>query len=120
VSIGFIAFVCLGLYLLIAIGPLEVTSQSIVHNTPLAKYRIGWDVVRRIEIDPAGVGLVFIGEDKQLIVAGPGYWSAADRARMLSLLQLEVERRQIEVAQTKKAMWRLQRNTKIRKQQGST
>jgi hypothetical protein len=114
VSIVFIAFVCLGLYLVMASGPLEITSRFILHKTPLARYRIGWDEVGRIEIDPAGTSIAFIGEGKQLVAAGLGYWAAADLAGMLRVIQLEVERRKIQVDFTRKAMWRLPKKTKVR------
>lgn len=112
VTFLFLGFVLLGVYLLIA-GSVEMDARHVTYRTPIGTYRIGWDEVSRIETDAQGGNIVFLGEGKRLNAVGPGYWWGTDRLEMLVFLRGQVEKYGIEVVETRKAMFRLTKNTKV-------
>jgi len=114
VSLFFLVFVALSAYLILATGSTEMNKDYITYITPLGVYRIGWDEVTEIETDASGGSLVLIGKNKRLSLPGPAYWSGKDKERMLRFFTAQVETRGVEVKQTQKAMWRLNKNTKIK------
>jgi hypothetical protein len=77
-------------------------------------YRIRWDEVTEVEIDPVYGNLVFIGQDKRLTALGPVYWSGHDKEQMQRLFSAQIGNRDIEVKETTKALWRFNKNTKIK------
>ncbi len=107
-------FVALGAYLILAIGSVEMNKDYITHITPIGVYRIGWDEVTEIEIDLNGGNLVFKGQNKRLSLLRPHYWSGEAKKRMWVLFSAQVETRSIEVKETTKTLWRLNKNTKIK------
>jgi hypothetical protein len=114
VSLFLLIFVALGAYLILATGSAEMNNDSITHITPIGVYRIGWDEVTEIEIDLNGGNLVFKGQNKRLALLRPHYWSGEDKERMWELFSAQVETRCIEVKETTKTLWRLNKNTKIK------
>jgi hypothetical protein len=114
VSLLFLIFVALGAYLILASGSMQMNKDRITYITPIGVYRIEWDEVTEVEIDLNGGNLVFIGHNKRLSTLGPAFWSGKDKERMLRLFSAQVETHAIEVKQTQKAMWRLNKNTKVK------
>lgn len=109
----FILFVMMSVYMLLASGPLVMDAHTIIYRTRWARYQIRWDEVTHIEIDQQGGGIVFCGEGKRLAALGPMYWGGSDKAEMLALLANQIERKQIEVRGTQKALFRLSKATKV-------
>jgi len=116
VSLFLLIFVALGAYLILATGSAEMNQDSITYITPIGVYRIGWDEVTEIEIDLNGGNLVFIGQNKRLSLLRPHYWTGEDKEQMWRLFVAQVETRGIEVRETTKPLWRLNKNTKIKSQ----
>lgn len=108
----FILFIALGIYMLLAIGRLDVDKQLITYRTPLACYQIRWDELSHIEIDKGHQWIVFCGSGKRLAVLGPTYW-AGDTVQMLELMATQVETYQIEGRRTPQSLFRWSKNTKI-------
>ena len=107
-------FVALGAYLILATGSAEMNKDSITYITPFGVYRIGWDEVTEIELDLNGGNLVFKGQNKRHSLLRPHYWSGEDKERMWRLFLAKIETRGIEVKETTKALWRLNKNMKIK------
>jgi len=107
-------FVALGAYLILATGSAEMNKDYISYITPIGVYRIGWDEVTEIEIDLNGGNMVFKGQNKRLSLLRPHYWSGEDKDRIWRLFLAQVETRDIEVKETTKPLWRLNKNTKIK------
>lgn len=72
-----------------------------------------WNEVQYVEIDSQGGSMVFVGENKKLAVNGPTLWSGKDKLDLARLMSAQLERYDIEIRPTEKAMFRLSRNTKV-------
>ena len=113
VSLVFVFFIGLGVYLLLFSGTLEMNSETIFYRTPLGRYRIRWDEVRRLELDRVGSVMVFWGENKRLVALGPYYWQGADRKDMMFLVAAQIDKFGIILGQSERAGFRLSKNTKV-------
>jgi len=112
-SLVFLVFVALGSYILLSSGSMQVYSDSIRYYLPLRRYQIKWNEVRSIEIDSQGSSMVFVGENKRLAVNGPMFWTGKDKRDAARLIAIQIDRYEIEVRTTEKAMFRLSRNTRV-------
>ena len=110
----FVLFVGLGVFLLLLSGTLEMNSEIIIYRTPLARHRIRWDEVTRIELDRIGSTMVFWGENKRLVALGPYYWQGPDQKDMMLLVATQMDKLGISLQQSEKAMFRRSKNTKVR------
>lgn len=111
----FLLFVGLGVAILVGVGSVEMNRESIAYRSLWAHYVMRWDEVERAETDAEGGALVFIGGEKRLVAIGPGYWSGKDKQEMIALLASELSERGIPVRQTQSAMFKLSKNTKVRR-----
>jgi hypothetical protein len=114
VSPYFLIFVAMGIYLLVTVGTVEITSDFVTYKTPWATYAIRWEEVERIEIDALGGALVFAGTNKRVVTIGPAYWSGKDKQQLIALFRATAERRNIPVVPTQAALFKLSKNTKVR------
>jgi hypothetical protein len=99
--------------LLLSSGSMQIYSDSLRYYLPLRRYQIEWDEVRSIEIDSQGSSMVFVGENKRLAVNGPMFWTGKDKRDAARLIAIQIDRYEIEVRTTEKAMFRLSRNTRV-------
>lgn len=112
-SLFFLGFVALGCYIILSSGSMQMDPDSIKYYLPWRSYQIKWNEVRYIEIDSQGSSMVFVGENKRLAVNGPIAWSGKDKIDMRKLIGKQMEKYDIKMRQTEKAMWRSSRNTKV-------
>ncbi len=112
-SLLFLVFVALGGYIILASGSMQMTSDFITYHLPLRSYQIKWNEVRYIEIDAGGGNMVFVGDDKRLAVLGPAFWSGKDKIYLNEFMGKQLDKYDIEVRVTAKAMFRLSKNTKL-------
>lgn len=110
----FVLFGGLGAYILLFSGTLEMDSETVSYQTPLARYQIRWDEVTRIELDGMGATIVFWGQNKRLAALGPFYWQGTDRTDMFLLVRAQMDKLGINMQHSEKAMFRLSKNTKVR------
>jgi len=113
-SLLFIPFVGLGVLLLLIKGKTYINSSSIIREHMFRKYKIDWKEVKLIEMTPRGDGLVFIGNNKQLSIPGPMYWSTKTDESAQELFYAQVDYNNIEIKETPKANFRFNKNTKIK------
>lgn len=114
VFLTFLAFVGMGIYLLLTAGSLEVTGETISYRSPIARYQINLSEVIYIEIDSRGNSIVFCGKNKRLVALGPMYWAGTDKKRILHWVGRETDKRGIEIRTTEWAMYRFSKNTRVR------
>ena len=114
-SLLFFGFVALSGYLILSSGSMHINSDSIKYYLPLRSYKIRWNEVQYIEIDRQGSNIVFCGENKRLAMLGPAFWCGKDRIDTFRLVAAQIDKYDIEVRQTEKAMFRLSRNTRVDK-----
>ena len=112
-SLLLLLFGALGGYLILGSGSMQINSDSITYHLPLRSYQIKWNEVRYIEMDRGGGNMVFVGENKRLAVLGPALWSGKDKVDLQKFLMEQLERYDIDVRITAKAMIRLSKNTKL-------
>jgi hypothetical protein len=112
-SVFFIAFAALGGYLILSSGSMQIDSDSITYHLPLRSYQIKWSEVRYIEIDAGGGNMVFVGDSKRLAVIGPALWSGKDKIYLHKFMSDQLDKYDMEVRVTLKAMFRLSKNTKL-------
>jgi len=113
----FLGFVLLGVFILLFTGTVEMDDDQINYRTSFNTYRIRWDEVTKIELDSQGNSMVFFGDDKQLNVVGPAYWTGKNKGAVNRLIGRQAQRYNIRVEISSKAMYRRMRNTKVRKSQ---
>lgn len=114
-SLLFLGFGALSSYLILGSGSMHVDSDFIRYYLPLRSYQMKWSEVQYIEIDRQGGNMVFVGENKKLAVNGPAVWFGRDRFDAGQLIAAQIDRYGIELRPTEKAMFRLSRNTKVRR-----
>ena len=114
-SLLFLGFGVLSSYLILSSGSMQVDSDFIRYYLPLRSHQITWNEVQYIEIDRGGGSMVFVGDNKKLAVNGPAVWSGRDRFDVSQLIATQIDRYGIELRPTEKAMFRLSRNTKVRR-----
>jgi hypothetical protein len=114
-SLLFLLMAALQTHLILgAAGSMEMNRDFVTYITPIGRRRIGWDEVTEVETDWNEAALVFIGPNKRLKVIGPRLWSGKDKERMLRLFSAQVENRGIDVKRRYTAIWRLNKNTKVK------
>ena len=112
-SLLFLIFGALGGYLILGSGSMLVDATFITYHLPLRSYEIKWKEVRYIEIDAGGGNMAFVGDNKRLAVIGPAFWSGKDKIYIQKLVGEQLDKYEIEVRVTAKAMFRLSKNTRL-------
>jgi hypothetical protein len=80
-AVGFFVLFLLSALLLIAYGPVELSSEGIQMVALLGTYGIRWGEVKRVRFGKSH--LVFDGEFRRLTVPLPAYWSGTNRTEAL-------------------------------------
>lgn len=95
---------------LLSSGTVEIDSEAVVRTTPVGCYRLKWNTVDLIEIDPLFGGMVLYGSNIRVAIPGPSMWSRVNRNKMYQLILAQIEQRQIETERTVKASFKLSRS----------
>lgn len=109
-SLPFLFFIALGVFLLLNSGSININSLKICLNIPFGHYEIDWDEVENIETDIQRGALVFSGNNKRVVIAGPVWWAGPDKMALISFLNVEIERRGIEIKRSQKALFKMSKN----------
>lgn len=104
-------FGSLGVWGILTIGKITMDHEAITYRTPVRHYQIKWDEITRIEADVYGA-MAFYGENKYLVVPGPGWWSGKDKAELQTFLSSTIELRQIKI-ESKGIILKSARNVRI-------
>lgn len=92
---------------------LERPPRRLTYRTLWGQYAIRWEEILWVEQDRSGSSLVFHGEGKQLSVAGPALWSGKDKARLLDLLNAQIQQRDLLVRRSVWAGLKVSRNVRV-------
>lgn len=109
---AFLAALC-GLAL-VRWGYTDWDARRVERYTLLGRWRMAWEDVRRIEVDPFDMTLVLIGDDRQLAMTGPLLWLAANRKSALALMLAQAEKRGIPLQRTPLAVLKGSHGTRVR------
>ncbi|KAF1721696.1 hypothetical protein [Pseudoxanthomonas wuyuanensis] len=105
-------FVLVGIYLLAAAGPYELTEGRIAQNSLFGQFEIRWQDVREVELGSQGT-LVLRGRDKRFIVSPVSAWSGPDKAKAAELLCAKLDRPEIRSYSSASADFKTHRNVRV-------
>jgi len=94
-------------------GTTEMDEKAITSRSLIEGYRIKWSEVKRIEMDNSEGGIVFKGDDKQLVIPGRFFWSGKDKKQTVSFFDAQVEQKHLEVKESFLAAYARSRNTRV-------
>jgi hypothetical protein len=109
------ALAAASLSMLLNWGVTEFSEQAVQRSTLFGGYRIAWDEVRWIEIDPFDSVMVLVGDDCQLVIPGPGVWARGHKKTALAVLLGQAERHNVPLRRTTWALTRRSRKTSVRR-----
>lgn len=101
--------------MLLSWGLTEVNNHCVERYTLFGGWRIAWDEVRWIEVDPLDMVMVLVGDHCQLVITGPGLWAGANKKAALAMLLAQSEKHRIPVRRTPRAVLKISYRTKARK-----
>lgn len=96
-------------------GLTELNEKTIERRTLFGSWRIEWDEIRCIEVDPFDTILVLLGDDCQLVIPGPWMWSGVNKRGALAVLLSQARERGIPLRRTALAAFKFSRRTRIHK-----
>lgn len=96
-------------------GVTEFTSEAVERHTLFGGWRICWEDIESIEVDPFNAVLVLIGEEQQVVIPGPGLWIGVNKKGAIAMLLAQAERRGISMRRSFGAVLKFSRNSRIRK-----
>jgi len=109
----FLILVVLSLIPFLVYGTTEMDEQTITSQSLIGRYRIKWSEVKRIEMDDTEGGIVFKGDNKQLVIPGRFFWSGLDKAQMSDLFDQQVKARKLDVKRNFLAAYVFSKNTRV-------
>ena len=119
-SLGFLGFVSLGAFLVLAEEVVEVgaDSEGVWQTTKSARYEIKWSEVSKIEFAAQSdiaqsMAIVLHGADKKLALFGPAQWNSEGREPMLEFIDSQIKAWNIPCEQTKRAAVQMSKDTKV-------
>ncbi len=105
----------LSVLMLLSWGITEFTQAGVERSTLFGCWHIAWDEVRRVEIDPADLVMVLVGDDRALALPGPAVWNQSGKPEALAMLLAQVEKYNIPLERTPFALFKISRNTRQKK-----
>ena len=95
-------------------GITEFDHEGVRRRTLLGSWRIRWDELERVEIDPMETLLVLEGGKKRLVISGPALWIRSGLREALTMLQAQCEHRGIPIRHSLRALLKLSRNMRVK------
>ena len=89
--------------------------EQVQRATMLGRWSITWDEVRWIEIDWFESVIVLVGENRQLVLPGPGIWSAAGKKETMAMLLTQAGQRCLPLRRSPLAFLKVSHNTRAKK-----
>jgi hypothetical protein len=104
-------FFVLSGYLLLFYGHIHIDNKSIRHYTIMGNYEMFWDDINEI-LSSQGI-IVLVGENKQLTITDLEHWSGSNKAEAIEFYWNQIEKRNIQVHQSAKALFKGSNNTNV-------
>ena len=124
VSVLFVVFAVLGIYIILAVGRYTLDEVGITHRNFFGTYRMLWGEIRKIEIGRSGIeatdsagALLLLGDNKQFSVAQPSAWSGPQKTKALALLSKKIAESGVTPVETYWAAFKGHRNVKVSRPQ---
>jgi hypothetical protein len=113
-SAVFIAFVALGVFVIVCAGSILLSEDSVTHDSLFGRYRIEWNQIRSIEVGPYGT-LVLHGDGKRLVLTPPAYWSGHDKREAREFLAQKIRVISPPITASRTADYKLHKNVRIKR-----
>jgi hypothetical protein len=120
VSVLFVVFAVLGIYIILVVGRYTLDEVGITNRNFFGTYRMLWGEIRKIEIGRSGVdttysagALLLSGDNKQFFVAQPSAWSGPQKTEALALLSKKIAESGVTPVETAWAGFKSHRNVKV-------
>jgi len=114
VSLIFISFALLGVYLILnAQTKIEMGPETITRRSVFGRHLIRWDEIKWIEHDPSFNTLVFQGANKRLVVAGPFYWVGRERHKLRMLMGYQIDQMGLRYKESFWSQFKFSKNVKM-------
>lgn len=110
-----LSLVGISLLMLAGWGITEVGPQQVCRYTVFGRWAISWDEVRWIEVDQFDAVIVLGGDNRRLVIPGPGVWGAFGKKEALAILMAQAEHRCIPLRRSMLALFRVSHNTRMRR-----
>ncbi len=111
----YFALAAASLAMLLGWGVTEIGPERVQRSTMLGRWTITWDEVRWIEIDWFESVIVLVGENRQLVLTGPGIWNAAGKKETLAMLLAQAGQRCLPLRRSPLAFLKVSHNTRAKK-----
>jgi len=120
VSVLFVVFAVMGIYVILAVGRYTLDEVGITNRNFFGTYRMLWGEIRKIEIGRSGAeatysagALLLLGDNKQFSVAQPSAWSGPQKTEALALLSKKIAESGVTPVETTMAAFKSHRNVKV-------
>jgi len=120
VSVLFVVFAVMGIYVILAVGRYTLDEVGITNRNFFGTYRMLWGEIRKIEIGRSGAeatysagALLLLGDNKQFSVAQPSAWSGPQKTEALALLSKKIAESGVTPVETYWAAFKSHRNVKV-------
>ncbi len=113
-AIFFLVPTLIGIYYFLRSGPVIFDETSIHYQPWKRHYQIQWNDITQIGADQQGSAIVFQGTQQQLVIPGFRIYQQQDSTLMAHFLDVQINQRQLPLQRTWKAMFKKQKNTKVR------
>ncbi len=114
VSMLFLVFVALGLYLVLGSGHVAADDDTISVHSLLGRHELAWDRVRRVEASGYGT-LVLHANEARLVVPPPMLWSGPEKVALRALITRQLKERALVVQRSRSADYRVHRNVRVKR-----
>lgn len=112
----YMIMVAISLVLLLSWGVTEIGPEQISRFTVFGRWAMPWSEVRWIEVDLIDTVIVLVGDNRRLVIPGPGIWNGSGKREMMRMLIMQMEQRGLPMRRTPLAFFRFSRNTRAKKQ----
>lgn len=113
VSMLFLVFVALSLYLVLGSGHVTADDGTVSVYSLLGRHALAWDRVRRVEGSGYGT-LVLHADDARLVVPPPMLWSGPGKVALRALITRQLKERALVVQRSLSADYRVHRNVRVK------
>lgn len=114
VSMLFLLFVALGLYLMLGSGQIAADQDTVSVDSLLGRHELAWDRVRRLEGSGYGT-LVLHADDARLVVPPPMLWSGPEKDALRALIARQLRERALVVRRSATADYRVHHNVRVKR-----
>lgn len=115
-AIFYLTLAAASLVMLLSWGVTEIGPEQIQRFTVFGRWAMPWCEVRWIEIDLIDMVIVLVGDNRRLVIPGPGIWNFTGKREMMRTLLRQVEQRGLPLRRNPLAIFQFSHNTRAKKQ----